>query len=55
MTRAQQLRGKAFIQGVVERAGESVLAQLVTSPDHLPTPNEVDAPGLWLARLEISF
>lgn len=54
MTRAQQLRGKAFIEGVVERSDHSVLAQLIDSPDHLPTPNEVDAPGLWLARLEIS-
>ena len=54
MTRAQQQRGRTFIQGVVERAGEDVLQQLLTSADNLPTPNEVDAPGLWLARLEIS-
>jgi hypothetical protein len=26
---------------------------LFTSAEALPTPAEVDAPGLWLARLEI--
>lgn len=54
MTRSQQLRGRAFIEGVVERQDEAVLQQLLTSAQNLPTPNEVDAPGLWLARLEIS-
>ena len=28
------------------------LAAAAQRPDALPTPNEVDAPGLWLARLE---
>ena len=35
-----------------ERAGDDGLRQLFTSARALPTPNEVDAPGLWLARLE---
>lgn len=52
-TRARQIRGRSFIDGVVERAGAQILPTLVSSPGSLPTPNEVDAPGLWLARLEI--
>ena len=45
-------RGERFIEGVVERAGESSLEQLWDDEAHLPTPAEIDAPGLWLARLE---
>jgi putative hydrolase len=44
-------RGAAFIAGVVERAGDDALSQLWTEALHLPTPAEVDAPGLWLARI----
>ena len=46
-------RGSAFVQGVLERAGEDGLRNLWTDPAHLPTPNEVDAPGLWLARIDL--
>ena len=53
-TRTQQTRGRAFIQGVLERADTETLARLTESPSNLPTPNELEAPGLWLARLEIS-
>jgi uncharacterized protein (DUF2342 family) len=45
-------RGRSFVGGVVERAGANGLARLWESPTTLPTPAEVDAPGLWLARLE---
>ena len=46
-------RGKAFVQGVVDRAGDGGLAPAARPrSDAIPTPNEVDAPGLWLARLE---
>ena len=38
--------------GVIERAGDDGLGRLWSSVEHLPTPNEVDAPGLWLARIE---
>jgi uncharacterized protein (DUF2342 family) len=48
----QVARGKAFVQGVVDRAGESGLAPLLSRSDALPTVSEVGAPGLWLARLE---
>ena len=44
-------RGRAFVSGVVERAGEDALARLWADELDLPTPAEVDAPGLWLARI----
>jgi len=44
-------RGRAFVTGVVERAGEDALARLWGDELDLPTPAEVDAPGLWLARI----
>jgi putative hydrolase len=47
----QTARGKAFVQGIVDRAGESGLAPLFNDPGAAPTPNEIGAPGLWLARV----
>lgn len=46
-------RGAAFVNGVLERAGEDGLRRLWRSDLELPTPAEVDAPGLWLARIEL--
>lgn len=46
-------RGTTFAEGVVERAGAEGLRRLFDDPSHLPTPNEVDAPGLWLARIDL--
>jgi putative hydrolase len=46
-------RGSAFVAGVLERAGDEGLRRLWTAAAHLPTPNEVDAPGLWLARIDL--
>ena len=46
-------RGKVFIAGVVDRVGEAELRTLFTRPDSLPTPTELDAPGLWIARLSL--
>jgi putative hydrolase len=45
-------RGAKFVDGVIERANPDALAQLWTKKNGLPTPAEIDAPGLWLARLE---
>jgi putative hydrolase len=45
-------RGASFVDGVVERAGEDGLRQLWAAERYLPTPAEIDAPGLWLARIE---
>lgn len=53
LTQAQYDRGTAFVEGVVERAGEEGLERLWESERTLPTPAEIDAPGLWLARIEL--
>lgn len=47
-------RGAAFCDGVIERADFATLDQLWISPDALPTQAEIVAPGLWLARLDLS-
>jgi len=46
-------RGKNFVGGVVDRAGEIALGRLFATANSLPTPAELDAPGLWLARIEL--
>jgi putative hydrolase len=51
--RGQYERGAAFIRGVVERAGEDGLGRLWQTDRELPTPAELDAPGLWLARIDL--
>lgn len=48
-------RGAAFCTGVVERAGPEQLNRLWESAAMSPTPNEIDAPGLWLARIELDL
>jgi putative hydrolase len=53
LTRQQVERGHAFAAGVTERAGHEGLSQLFTQAGNLPTPSELDAPGLWLARIEL--
>lgn len=47
----QVRRGKAFIQGVVDRVGEHGLTKLLETGESLPTPAELDAPGLYIARV----
>jgi putative hydrolase len=46
-------RGTAFVRGVLERAGEEGLSRLWGSAHELPTPAELEAPGLWLARIDL--
>jgi putative hydrolase len=53
LTRSQVERGQRFVAGVVERGGDDALARLWSEPRTLPTPAEVDAPGLWLARIDL--
>ena len=53
LTQAHYERGAAFVDGVVERAGADALERLWTSERELPTPAEIDAPGLWLARIDL--
>jgi putative hydrolase len=53
LTQARIDLGSTFVDGVVERAGEEGLARLWAEPDDLPTPAELAAPGLWLARIDL--
>lgn len=48
-------RGQGFVNGVIERSGPEALSRLWSRAENLPTPNEVDAPGLWLARLDLEL
>jgi putative hydrolase len=48
-------RGAAFCRGVVERAGSDGLNRLWENPAMEPTSNELVAPGLWLARIELDL
>jgi putative hydrolase len=48
-------RGEAFVRGVLDRAGEDGLRKLWADAANLPSPAEIDAPGLWLARLDVDF
>ena len=53
LTHHQVQRGKNFVAGVVDRVGEARLSALLARPMALPTAAEIDAPGLWVARLEL--
>jgi putative hydrolase len=53
LTQATYDRGTAFVDGVIERAGEEGLTRLWEGERMLPSPPEVDAPGLWLARIDL--
>lgn len=53
LDQAEVDRGRAFVAGVVARAGEEGLGRLWSSAATLPTPPEVDAPGLWLERISL--
>ena len=46
-------RGAAFCRGVVERAGNEGLNRLWSGVQMVPTPPELEAPGLWLARIDL--
>lgn len=46
-------RGEAFVSGVLARGGEVELGKLWISGANLPTPAELDAPGLWIARVNL--
>lgn len=46
-------RGRHFCDGVVDRAGLDGLNRLWSDEAMVPTPPEMEAPGLWLARIEL--
>jgi len=47
-------RGVGFVRGVLDRAGEDGLATLWSGGNTLPTPPELEAPGLWLERVRLT-
>ncbi|HKA84997.1 MAG TPA: zinc-dependent metalloprotease [Acidimicrobiales bacterium] len=53
LTQSTYDRGSRFVAGVIERAGPDGLARLWEGERMLPSPPEVDAPGLWLARIDL--
>lgn len=53
VTQSQVQRGKEFTAGVADRVGEARILELFATPQPLPTPAELAAPGLWIARLEL--
>jgi putative hydrolase len=53
--RTEYEQGQAFCTGVIERAGIEALNRLWEREAHLPTAAEFEAPGLWLARLELDL
>jgi putative hydrolase len=53
LSQAQYDRGRRFVDGVVERADDRALGRLWDDERNLPTPAESDAPGLWLARIDL--
>jgi putative hydrolase len=53
LTQKEYDRGLSFIKGIAERAGKQGVSRLWRSERELPTPAEVDAPGLWLARIDL--
>jgi putative hydrolase len=52
-SRRLHAQAAAFCRGVEERAGGSALDRLLEAESMLPTPAELEAPGLWLARIEL--
>ena len=45
--------GERFCLGVIERAGMEGLDRLWTGEEMVPTRPELEAPGLWLARIDL--
>ena len=53
LSQRQYDRGERFVRGIVERNGAEGLNRLWSSARELPTPAEVDAPGLWWERINL--
>jgi putative hydrolase len=53
LDQAQVDRGERFVAGVLDREGEIQLTKMWSEPSWLPTPAEIEAPGLWLARIDL--
>ena len=46
-------KGAAFVDGLVERVGDEALARLWAGRRELPTPAEIEAPGLYWERINL--
>ncbi|MCB0974644.1 MAG: zinc-dependent metalloprotease [Actinobacteria bacterium] len=44
-----------WVRGVLERAGWEFLNRMWETDRNLPTANEMEAPGLWVARVELDL
>lgn len=53
LDRSHYDQGQEFCRGVVERVGLEGLNRIWEHQSRLPTPAELDAPGLWLARIDL--
>lgn len=53
LSQAAYDRGDRFVTGIFERAGDEGVTRLWHSEKELPTPAELDAPGLWLERINL--
>lgn len=49
---AQYEEGEAFVEAVEAVGGKELFDQVWTSPETLPTIDEIRDPGLWLARMD---
>jgi uncharacterized protein (DUF2342 family) len=50
--RRQYERGKDFFEAVVDRADVATAGRVWDAPEMLPTDEELDDPGAWLARVD---
>ncbi|MFC9981970.1 zinc-dependent metalloprotease [Gordonia sp. NPDC127522] len=48
---AQYIRGKTFVDAVVEAVGMERFNVVWTSPDTMPLPSEIDDPQAWIQRV----
>ncbi|MGV9713027.1 zinc-dependent metalloprotease [Gordonia sp. NPDC003424] len=48
---AQYIRGKAFVDEVVDGAGMPAFNTIWTSPETMPRPDEIDEPRKWMQRV----
>ncbi|GAB88075.1 zinc-dependent metalloprotease [Gordonia rhizosphera] len=48
---AQYIRGKAFVDEVVDAAGMTAFNTIWTSPETMPRPSEIDEPRAWMQRV----
>ncbi|HJP89190.1 MAG TPA: zinc-dependent metalloprotease [Candidatus Limnocylindrales bacterium] len=47
----QYAKGERFVRAVADARGRTALARIWDGPETLPTPDEIAAPDLWIARV----